>query len=286
MITYTLPDFTQGLGLNLFFCRLLAMQPEVCRPQVQVGSIYGCFPSCALNGGRTLVRNKYSASHIERTYEILDEYGLCARLTLTNEFATQQDFKDPYVQEILTRGAAHGAQAIVYSDFVRDYVRSAFGMKTVLSTTRAITDVAAFNQACCENDYVVLDYSVHKDDAFLSAIEHPEKAEVMVNEFCVAGCPLRAEHYRHNSLDQQNNAVTSFTCPHKKADFFAHEPGHPVIFTAEEVQALSERYGITNFKIVGRGVPFETVLEALTYYLVKPEYHAEVKATVLAQVKK
>ncbi len=280
MITYTLPDFTQGLGLNLFFCRLLASRPELCRPGVEVGSIYGCFPSCTLNGGRTLVRPRYSPRQIEQTYRILDEYGLTARLTLTNMLVTEEDLEDAYLNQILSIGANHGAEAIVYSDLVRDYVHDEYGMKTVLSTTCGITDAAEFNQACHDNDYAVMDYQVHKDPAFLAALERPERAEVMVNEFCVKGCPHRLEHYRHNSQDQLGDAVTPFACPHTKADFFAHAPGHPVMFTAKEAQDLGERYGIRYFKIVGRGVPFATVLEALAYYLVKPEHQAQVKQAV------
>ncbi len=285
MITYTLPDFTQGLGLNLFFCRLLKARPDFCRPGVEVGSIYGCFPSCVLNGGRALVKERYTPAQIEQTYSILDEYGLTARLTLTNMLATQEDLADPYLEQILSLGAQHGAEAIVYSDLVRDYVRSNYGMKTVLSTTRGVTNVAEFNRECRNNDYVVLDYSVHKDSAFLGAIGQPSKAEVMVNEFCVKGCPHRMAHYRHNSKDQLGNAVTAFNCPHNKADFFAHKPGHPVIFTAEEAQELAEQYGIRYFKIVGRGVPFQTVLEALAYYLVLPEHQEEVKAAVLQSMR-
>ena len=187
MITYTLPDFTQGLGLNLFFCRLLKARPDLCRPGVEVGSIYGCFPSCVLNGGRALVKERYTPAQIEQTYSILAEYGLTARLTLTNMFATQEDLADSYLGQILAIGAKYGAEAIVYSNQVRDHVRDNYGMKTVLSTTRGITSADEFNQECRNNDYVVLDYSVHKDPAFLRAIEQPDKAEVMVNEFCVKG---------------------------------------------------------------------------------------------------
>ncbi len=285
MITYTLPDFTQGLGLNLFFCRLLKARPELCRPGVEVGSVYGCFPSCTLNGGRALVKERYTPAQIEQTYNLLAEYGLTARLTLTNMLATQEDLADHYLEQILSIGAKYGAEAIVYSDRVRDYVRNNYGMKTVLSTTRGITDVREFNQECHNNDYVVLDYSVHKDNAFLSAIEQPQKTEVMVNEFCVKGCLHRLEHYRHNSKDQLADSVTEFSCPHNKADFFQHRPGHPVIFTAEEAQKLSDRYGIRFFKIVGRGVPFQTVLEALAYYLVLPQYHDYIKAAVLQSMR-
>ena len=285
MITYTLPDFTQNLGLNLFFCRLLKENPEICIENVDVGSIYGCFPNCTLNGGRALVLQPYTKQKIEQTYSILDEYGLTARLTLTNMFPCAEDFNNEYLNTILDFGSKHGAQAIVYSDKVAKFVREKYDMKTILSTTRNITDINEFNAACKVHDWVVLDYSFHKDDAFLAAIKQPKKAEIMVNEFCVKGCKQREKHYQHNSVDQQNNVITEFVCQHNKADFFKHESGHPVIFTTEEVQNLSNKYGIQYFKIVGRGVPFATVLEALTYYLIKPQYHKDVKELVMRNMR-
>ncbi len=281
MIVYTLADFTQNLGLNLFFCRLLAAQPHMCRPGVRVGSIYGCFPGCALNGGRAAVQERYSAARIAETYRILGEYGLVARLTLTNTLAQERDLSDPYVEEVLSRGAEAGAWAIVANRLVADAVKTRYGMKTVLSTTAAPAGLAAFNAACERHELVVANYSVHKDPAFLSGLAYPARVEVMVNEYCVKDCPRRAEHYRHNAHDQLEGRLTPFACPHGKADFFKHEPGHPVLFTADEVYALHERYGISNFKIVGRGTPFAANLEALCHYLVLPEYQAQVKQAVL-----
>lgn len=72
-----------------------------------------------------------------------------------------------------------------------------------------------------------------------------------------------------------------FECVAKRADFFDHEPGHPVIFTDQEVRDLHDEYGIGYFKIVGRGVAFQTVLEAYAYYLVRPEYREDVKRMVM-----
>ena len=72
-----------------------------------------------------------------------------------------------------------------------------------------------------------------------------------------------------------------FECVAKRADFFDHEPGHPVIFTDREVRDLHDEYGIGYFKIVGRGVAFQTVLEAYAYYLVRPEYREDVKRLVM-----
>lgn len=282
MITYTLPDFTVGLGLNLHFARLLAERPAWMQPNVRIASVYGCFPGCNLNGGRSYLRAQTSPADIERTFAILEEYGLVPRLTLTNMLATPADLNSPYARCILESAARHGGEAIVYSDKLGREIRRRYGIPLVLSTTRALEDAQAVNQAMQTYDWVVLNYNRHKDPAFLRALEQPKRAEVMVNEFCVRNCPHRQEHYLLNSQDQRAGTQRPFECAAKRTGFFAHEPGDPVTFTTGEVRQISESYGIEYFKIVGRGVPFATQLEALTYYLVRPEYRKTVKQQVVS----
>ena len=159
--------------------------------------------------------------------------------------------------------------------------QTSYGMRLVLSTTRPLADVAEVNRMTKRYDWVVLDYNRHKDPAFLGAIEDPAKTEIMVNEFCAFRCPHRQEHYLHNSEDQRSGTMRPFECVAKRADFFDHAPGHPVIFTDQEVRDIHDAYGIGCFKIVGRGVAFQTVLEAYVYYLVRPEYRADVKRLVM-----
>ena len=282
MMNYTLPDFTQNLGLNLFFVRLIREHPDWAREGVAVTSIYGCFPDCSLNGGRTYLRDRASADTIERTFAILAEYGLTPRLTFTNTEVDDEVLADPYVNLIAATAARYGGEAIVYDDAAGDYLRKEYGMPLVLSTTREVADAPTFNRLAERYDYIVLSYNAHKDPASLGALAHPEKAEIMVNEFCVPGCPHRAAHYAHNSADQRAGELRPFPCRSNRPDFFDHAPGHPVQFTAEEAADIATRFHIPSFKIVGRGVVFSTVVEALTYYLVRPEYH-EAARHVLAR---
>lgn len=280
MINYTLPDFTVGLGLNLFFIRL-QQRPGWFQDGVRIDSVYGCFPACNLNGGRAFLRERTAPAKMEEAFSLLAEHGVKPRLTLTNMLATEDDLRDRYLNDMLEAASRYEGEAIVYADIVADYVRERYGMRCVLSTTRAIEDVTELNRMTKRYDYVVLNYNRHKDPAFLEAVEDRDKVEVMVNEFCAYRCPHRQEHYLHNSEDQLSGTMRPFECIAKRADFFDHEPGHPVIFTDGEVRSLHERYGIDYFKIVGRGVAFQTVLESYAYYLVRPEYREEVKRLVM-----
>lgn len=286
MINYTLPDFTVNLGLHLFFVRLVRERPDWAREGVGVTSIYGCFPDCIMNGGRAYLRERADAGTIDRTFAILAEYGLTPRLTFTNTQPDEAALADPYFNLIAGTAARYGGEAIVYQDKVGAYLREQYGMPLVLSTTREVADARTFNELASTYDTIVLSYNVHKDPALFGALEHPEKAEIMVNEFCVPNCPHRAEHYAHHSADQREGTLRPFPCRSNRPDFFAHAPGHPVQFTAEEVAEVASRFQIPSFKIVGRGVAFQTVVEALVYYLLRPEYHEAARALLAREMQR
>ena len=191
MINYTLPDFTVNLGLNLFFVRLLRERPEMAREGVAVTSLYGCFPGCVMNGGRTYLRERTSPAAMERTFAIMAEYGLVPRLTFTNSLVSEETLADPYLNDICLAAARFGGEAIVYDDAAGAYLRENYGMPLVLSTTREVADAATFNGLARAYDWIVLSYNIHKDPVVLGALAAPGKAEIMVNEFCVPTLPLQ-----------------------------------------------------------------------------------------------
>ena len=172
---------------------------------------------------------------------------------------------------------ARRAQAWAKPQCAGKALRERCGMKIVLSTTRPLRNTEELNAALARYDWVVLDYSRHKDPAYLGAIEKPGKAELMVNEFCVLNCPDRQDHYAFNSSNQQWERSDPYPCAAPKNRSFAHVPGHPVRFTAKEVRDVHEGYGVDHFKIVGRNVPVPLVFDELLYYLLRPERHKEVR---------
>lgn len=286
MICYTLPDFTANLGLNLFFVRLMDENPSWFQDEVCIESLYGCFPGCIMNGGRAFVRERFTRDQVERTFQVIDEYGLRARLTLTNMLVEQEHLEDSYFKIIMDCAQDHAVDAIVYSDVVDAYVRAKHpAMGRILSTTREILEVDALNEALRAYDMVVLNYTKHRDDDFLRRVEEPGRLEVMVNEFCHKGCSHRQEHYLRNSQDQLEGSIRPFACVQPSTTaFFNHESNHPVMLTCEDVRVMHDRYGISHFKIVGRGTSFFTVLEAYVYYLVKPAFRDAVRREVAAAV--
>lgn len=274
---YSLPDFTVNLPLHMLFVELQENHPDWMVENSRVSSVYGSFPSCILNGGRSYIREQATPKAIEDTFALLESHNLTPRLTFTNMLAKPEHLSDPYANQLLEAAARHGGEVIAYADCVADYARDQYGLKTVLSTTRPQTTADDVNAMLDRFDTVVLDYNHHKDPDYLSGINEPDRVEVMANEFCMKGCPYRQEHYHHNSKDQMNGFLREFACHAHKPDFFAHEEDHPSIFTVGEVRTLADTYGISQFKLVGRGVSGRTLLHANLYYLVRPEYHTDIE---------
>lgn len=283
---FSLPDFADNFDLNLLFVQLASRNPILFADDVGINNVYGCFPNSPLNGGRAFVREPYTHEEIEDTFAAFADCGVKLRLTLTNMLATEEHLHDSYVADILKTGSRYGAEAIVYADFVGDYVRERFGMKCILSTTREITDVDEFNRMAQRYDCVVLNYNFNKDRSFIDAIADKSKVEVMVNEYCTHGCSRRQQHYLHNSQDQMNNDLSPYDCRTDRINaFLKHAPSDPVFFTNEDVDRLHRETGISCFKIVGRGIPFDIVLESYTYYLIKPEYRRDVKKYIMEEMR-
>ena len=281
MIKYTLPDFTNGLALNLFFIRLFQTQPEWFITHACIDSVYGCFPSCIMNGGRSFIKERYSAKQIEQTFALLHEHGVTARLTFTNMLVNKNHLKDEYVALILSIAQSYPVEIIVYSDEILEELKNNYGFACVLSTTRGISEISELNAALKKYDYVVLDYNMNKNTDFIKGIENPGKVEIMVNEYCRPHCPYREQHYLQNSADQIEGVAHPFYCSHQDGgEFFRHREGHPIYMTNNEILYTNNEFGISYFKIVGRGIAFETVLESYVYYLIKPLYRGQVKQMV------
>ena len=278
-LNYALPDFTAGLQMNLSLIEAWHDDPAMFRDGVRFDSVYDCFPGCKANGGRHYVGLQYPPYRMHATFAALNDAGVKARLTFTNMFVDGRALRDDaYARTILDVASDYDVEVIVYSDDVADYLRRNYPFKLVLSTSREITGIGALNDALERFDYVVLNYNLNKDYGFIAQIAHPERLEVMVNELCAPNCPVRRQHYEHESRDQLNGESTLFRgeCRRPKADLADLFSG-PIVLSNEEVARLRADYGIRNFKIVGRNRKREKLVDVLLYYLVKPEYHADVR---------
>ncbi len=277
MIDYSLPDFVNGYDRNLFFIKLMADSPELFQEDIRIDSVYGCFPDCPLNGGRTFIRERFSHDQMEETFAAFSEQGVRLRFTFTNMLAEPEHLEDAYFLDIVDLMKRYDAEAILYSDLVDEFFRQQ-GIRRTLSTTRVLSGPDKLNAKLDEFDCVVLNYNRNKDAAFLDQVKHPERLEVMVNELCNPHCPHRAEHYLHNSRDQLAGEVTEFRrCDLATSEFHLHKPDSPTVLTNGDVAHLAAERGVHLFKMVGRGVGTDVTMESYRYYLLAPEFRQPIK---------
>ena len=241
--------------------------------------MYGCFPGCIMNGGRYFVGERLTYDRIAATFDAIAEEGLITRLTLTNMLITPDQFEDEYSNMILKAAQGRNVEVIVYLDELDDYITSRYSFRRTLSTTRALSSVDELNTMLARYDMVVLNYNRNKDDTFLKKVSDPTRLEVMPNETCQPNCPLRQQHYIHNSRCQLDNVELPFKCSkdYASSKFTVPPADSPTLLTNDEVRRLYHTYGIYNYKIVGRSLSVRENLNAYMYYLIRPEYRSVVR---------
>lgn len=279
MIQYSLPDITWHLPFNLALSGLQHTAPELFFEDVEIGSLYGCFPGCIMNGGRYFIGRKQTYDQIAGTFDRIGEAGLITRLTFTNMLIRPEQFEDEYCNLILKAAQGRNVEVIVYLDELDDYISSRYSFRRTLSTTRALSGVDELNAMLDRYDMVVLDYNHNKDDEFLKKVNDPARLEVMPNETCQPNCPLRQQHYIHNSRCQLDNVELPFSCAkeHKVNRFTSPQADSPTLLDNDSVRRLYHTYGIRNYKIVGRSLPVAETLNSYFYYLIRSEYRSVVQ---------
>ena len=282
MIKFSLPGYYQHPQIVFFFAHLQKEHPEVFIENRCIDSAYDLPAGLIWNGGRINIEFHTDPSNI---WGMADEYrktGIKLRHTCTNCLLEPIHFTDVLCNNWLKYNESYEDSVIVNNEQLGEYVKQHYPNYSIIwSTTRAQHDIDTVN-TLSEKDMVVLDYTHNHDEEYLSALQHPENIEILCAEFCAPNCPTRQQHYIAVSKHQLWMPLTeeddNFYCPRAHSDipFYTYLTlSHAV--TNEYVDELYEKYGIENFKLAGRrGAPLP-VIEAICYYLIKPEYRDMVR---------
>ena len=282
-IKFHMPDFTINGVLNLMFIDFLKKKPEYFYDNVEIASVYGCFPPAIWNGGRC-VSGDPTEDVIVRYINEFNSRNVPLRYTFTNPNIEKQHLSDKFCNRITELAHNGFNEIIVNSPVLEEYIRRQYPMYPIISSTiKQIEDLddlkAELGKAY---KLVVLDYNWNNDFERLEKIPNKDRCEILINPYCTPHCKRRGEHYRYVGRVQllgcqtgNNEAIMSeaakFNCPFLKYNFYQAQ----TFSTHIRVEDLYSKYvnmGFTNFKIEGRGFNLFNVLESYVYYLVKPEY--------------
>ena len=275
-IFWHLPGLCSFRLLNQILMNTMEAYPEKFRDGYRIGSVYGTIPGAIWNGGRTVLGST-TRPEIERIVETYNSRGIPVRFTWTNSLIEEMHVRDTYCNMIMKVADNGMNQVLVNRPVLEEYIRKEYpGYRLISSTTKRILDVEEIRRETGKDYFlVVLDYDLNKDEKVLKDLEPvADKMEILVNEICYPNCPKRLEHYRDEArLQLEYDTRSDFRCPNKIEERrnFKECMTRPAFLSNEDIEKYAQR-GYVNFKIVGRGLPMEFVMDSYLYYLVKDEH--------------
>ena len=274
-VYWHLPGLCNFRVINQILLNLMKDYPSKFREGYKIGSVYGTFPGAIWNGGRAVFGTAYKGD-IDRVIKIYNSRGVPVRFTWTNTLLEEKHNADTYCNLVMKLADNGKNQVLVNAPTLEEYIRKEYpGYAIISSTTKRLTDVSGIKEELKKDYYlVVLDYDLNKNEDVLKELEPvADKIEILVNEICAPNCPKRAEHYRAESLSQlEFDQTTDFKCPHQNAKRgFNESMKRPAFISNEEISSYIDR-GYVNFKIVGRGLSPEFLMDSYAYFLAKEEH--------------
>ncbi|MBP1564765.1 MAG: hypothetical protein IJP18_02810 [Oscillospiraceae bacterium] len=282
-IKFHLPDFVRHFKLNLLLAEMMKQTPEFFYDDVEIGSVYGTFPTSLWNGGRSF-GGRIDPKTIESILKQFNDRNIPVRFTFTNPKIKLEHLKDPFCNTCLKMADNGLNEVIVVSTLLEDYIRMKYpNYKITSSTCKQLEDINELSEEL-EKDYslVVLDYNWNNKFDELEKIPHKEKCELLVNACCTPACKKRKEHYDHvgefqikltEHMKHPNEPfnLKDFDCPQMGMALY-QTTGYSTHIKPEDIYNKYVPMGYENFKIEGRSVPDINVLETYMYYMIKPEY--------------
>lgn len=284
---YHLPGLFEFYELYKVFLPLFREHREYFYDWCDIGSIYGAPADCIWGGGRA----GFGDNEPEEVLELMQEYGISARLTFSNSLLREEHLLDRKCNALCRSFEETGDTqngVIVHSDLLLDYLKKNYpNLYFISSTTKVLTDFQEFLKEVKREDfqYVVPDFRLNKSVDKLDTLTQTEKdkVEFLCNECCWFGCKDRKRCYETVSRKNLGENCPEHHCAAPNAEEgyrFSKAMQNPGFIGVEDIQNRYLPIGFSNFKIEGRGLGSALVLEFLLYYMVKPEYQIHIREEV------
>ena len=284
---YHLPGLFEFYELYQVFLPLFHEHREYFYDWCEIGSIYGAPADCIWGGGRV----GFGDQEPQDVLELMQEYGISARLTFSNSLLKEEHLLDKKCNALCTlfgerKEVRNGV--IIHSDLLLDYLKANYpGLYFVSSTTKVLTDFPQFLDEVNREDfrYVVPDFRLNKvfDKWNTLSKFQKDKVEFLCNECCWFGCKDRKRCYEAVSRKNLGEICPEHYCTAPDADDgyrFSKAMTNPGFISMDDIKNIYLPMGFSNFKIEGRGLGSALILEFLLYYITKPEYQIHVRESI------
>ncbi len=302
---YHLPGLFEFYELYREFLPLYSEHREYFYDWCDIGSIYGAPADCIWGGGRT----GFGEHDPHEVLELMQEYGISARLTFSNSLLTEEHLSDRKCNELCRIFSNNSSKnikdhigsdnrcsdeynisngIIIYSDLLLNYIKENYpDFYFVSSTTKVLTDFCEFENELNREDfrYVVPDFRLNRSFDKLKSLSQPQKdkVEFLCNECCWFGCKDRKKCYETVSRKNLCEDCTEHYCvaPDSGQGYlFSKAMENPGFIGIDDIKNTYLPMGFSNFKIEGRGLGSALILEFLLYYMTKPQYQIHVRERI------
>ena len=292
---FHLPGLRYNYPLNMYWINLLQQYPQFFRDGVEIGSIFGCFPLCLWNGGRSTGNDQCDAGFVKSVIKNINDSGVPVRFTFNSPVVTEEDLNDPFCNFMVEQANNGMNEFMIMSPILEEYLRKKFpNFKYNSSTCKEIKDIDTLNAEIDRDyQYVVLDYNLNNQWEFLDKVDHPEKLEVLINTLCIPNCPRRGEHYKTIAINQKivlhnrklpperRKPEIPWHCEYgERAGIYAIKD-YPTFIPVDKIWEEYLPRGINNFKIEGRTANMFSLIETYSYFMLKPECIGEARLLLL-----
>ena len=179
-VYFHLPGLFEFYELYRMFLPLFREHREYFYDWCEIGSIYGAPADCIWGGGRA----GFGENDPEEVLELMQEYGISARLTFSNSLLRQEHLSDRKCNtlcRLFERNREPQNGVIIYSELLLEYIKKQYpGLYFVSSTTKVLTDFTQFEEEIRRKDfrYVVPDFRLNKAFDKLNTLSQAEKDKV------------------------------------------------------------------------------------------------------------
>ena len=281
---FHLPGLFEFYDLYAAFLPLYRAHREYFYDWCAIGSIYGAPSDCLWAGGRV----EYSDRTPREVLALTHEYGISARLTLSNSLLRPEHLTDPDCNtlcRLFQKQSDPPNGAIVHAELLTQYLKNNYpSLYLVSSTTKVLTDFNDLQRELARPEfrYVVPDFRLNRAFDKLAALpqSQKDKVEFLCNECCWFGCTERRACYETVSRKNLGLPGPEHHCsaPGAAGGYrFSRAMANPGFIGIEAIRDTYLPMGFTQFKIEGRGLGSALILEFLLHYLTKPEYQLSVR---------
>ncbi|WP_455950227.1 hypothetical protein [Eubacterium sp.] len=284
---YHLPGLFEFYELYKVFLPIFREHREYFYDWCDIGSIYGAPADCIWGGGRAGFGNHAP----EDVLELMQEYGISARLTFSNSLLKKEHLLDGKCNKIckmFEKSESPENGVIVHSELLLDYLKKNYpGFYFVSSTTKVLMEFEQFMKEVNRDDflYVVPDFRLNKEFEKLDKMPEnlKDKVEFLCNECCWFGCQDRKKCYDNVSHKNLGDNCPDHQCSAPGVNngySFSKAMENPGFIGIDDIRNVYLPMGFSNFKIEGRSLGSALILEFLLYYMTKSEYQIHVREKI------